>query len=71
MMENDKILVLRVPVPVPEIRSFSRWQVFLALFNPKAQFTTCERLQHRLVAETEMMAHSMVNSVIGKPRYDA
>lgn len=50
---SEDVLVLKVPVPVPQIKRFSRWQMFLALFNPKAHFTTCDTLQHQLHMETE------------------
>jgi hypothetical protein len=35
------ILTIHLPVPVPVIKTISRWRVFLAVFNPRAHFTTC------------------------------
>lgn len=58
---NREILTIKVPVPVPEIKRFSRWQVFLALFDPKAHFTTCTSLQSKLYVETERTARHMVD----------
>lgn len=46
------ILTITVPVPVPEIKRWSRWQVFLALFDRNAHFTTCDTLRHQLQQET-------------------
>lgn len=54
-MRRD-ILTIKVPVPVPQIKKFSRWQVFLALFDPKTHFTTCETLHIALHTETERTA---------------
>jgi len=50
------ILTINLPVPVPAIKTISRWRVFLALFDPRSHFTTCEELQHQLVRETETQA---------------
>jgi hypothetical protein len=50
------ILTIHLPVPVPVIKTISRWRVFLALFNPHAHFTTCSELQHQLCRETEATA---------------
>ena len=36
------ILTIHLPVPVPAIKTIPRCRVFLALFNPRAHFTTCE-----------------------------
>jgi hypothetical protein len=51
-----EILTIHLPVPVPAIKTISRWRVFLALFNPRAHFTTCEELKHQLYRETESQA---------------
>jgi hypothetical protein len=40
----NEFLTVKVPVPIPEINTFSRWRVFLALFDPKSHFTTCETI---------------------------
>ena len=50
------ILTIRLPVPVPVIKTIPRWRVFLALFNPRAHFTTCTELKHQLCRETETAA---------------
>lgn len=49
-------LTIHLPVPVPAIKTISRWRVFLALFNPRAHFTTCTELQHQLYRETEVLS---------------
>jgi hypothetical protein len=53
---HPDILMVEIPVPVPEIKMYSRWRVFLSLFNPKAHFTTCDTLQHQLRMETKIFA---------------
>ena len=50
------ILTIHLPVPVPTIKTIPRWKVFLALFNPRAHFTTCTELNHQLYRETESQA---------------
>ena len=52
-MHDKHILKISLPVPVPEIKRFSRWQVLKALFDRKAHFTTCEALQLHLHNETK------------------
>jgi hypothetical protein len=32
------ILTIHLPVPVPAIKTISRWRVFLALFNPRFSY---------------------------------
>lgn len=56
----DNILHLKVAVPVPEIKKFSRWRVFFALFNPWSHFTTCDTLQYQLYKETEAMTTNAI-----------
>lgn len=58
---SNIILTIKVPVPVPEIKSFSRWRVFLALFDPKAHFTTCDTLRCQLARETEVTARRIAD----------
>jgi hypothetical protein len=53
-----EILTIKLPVPVPSIKTISRWKVFLSLFNPHTHFTTCEELRYQLVRETERIAGS-------------
>jgi len=57
------ILTIHLPVPVPVIKTISRWRVFLALFNPRAHFTTCTELKHQLCRETEATARLQANQV--------
>jgi len=57
---GDNILHVKVAVPVPEIKTFSRWRVFVALFNPRSHFTTCETLQYQLRREIEALATSAI-----------
>lgn len=60
--ENDvEVLTIKVPVPVPEIKRYSRWQVFKALFSKDVQFTTCEALQIQLKTEVERSTKSMAD----------
>lgn len=61
-MTGDHILTVKVPVPVPEIKTFSRWRVFLALFDRKAHFTTCDTLQYQLHREMEITTKNTVYS---------
>jgi hypothetical protein len=63
------ILTVKVPVPVPEIKQFSRWQVFKALFNPRAHFTTCESLKHQLTRETEVTTKHALEGYNWKDNY--
>lgn len=51
------ILTIHLPVPVPAIKTISRWKVFLALFNLRAHFTTCAELRHQLCRDTEATAN--------------
>jgi len=62
------ILTIHLPVPVPSVKTISRWRVFLALFNPRAHFTTCEELQHQLQKEVEATARSQIGHLISYPR---
>jgi hypothetical protein len=55
------ILTLHLPVPVPAIKTISRWRVFLALFDRGTHFTTCTELQHQLWSETETLARFHAN----------
>jgi hypothetical protein len=57
------ILTIKVPVPVPEIKEYSRWQVFLALFDRRSHFTTCDTLRHQLTRETEITTHQTVDNL--------
>ena len=57
------ILTIHLPVPVPVIKTLPRWRVFLALFNPRAHFTTCEELKHQLYSETESQAAIFQKSI--------
>jgi hypothetical protein len=57
------ILTIHLPVPVPAIKTISRWRVFLALFNPRAHFTTCTELRHQLCRETEALAQLQARQV--------
>jgi hypothetical protein len=50
------ILTIHLAVPVPAIKTIPRWKVFLALFDPRAHFTTCAELRHQLCRETEATA---------------
>jgi hypothetical protein len=66
-----EILTIKVPVPVPEIKTYSRWRVFLALFDRKAHFTTCDTLRYQLAQETELMTRKLIdNCMARKPRAD-
>lgn len=56
---ND-ILTIHLPVPVPAIKTISRWRVFLSLFNPRAHFTTCTELRHELYRETEATGRQFI-----------
>ena len=58
------ILTIHLPVPVPAIKTISRWRVFLSLFNPRAHFTTCEELRHQLCREVEATARMQANQRI-------
>jgi hypothetical protein len=55
------ILTIKVPIPVPEIKTYSRWQVFLALFDRRSHFTTCDTLLHQLALETELTTQHMLD----------
>lgn len=57
------ILTIKVPVPVPEIKTYSRWQVFLALFDRRSHFTTCDTLRHQLAVETERSTRAMLDNL--------
>lgn len=60
------ILTIKVPVPVPEIKLYSRWRVFLALFDRRAHFTTCDTLQHQLYRETEAITRLNVKAATNR-----
>ncbi len=64
----DSILTIKVPVPVPEIKRFSRWRVFLALFDRNAHFTTCDTLRHQLARETEVTTRQTVENCMDNLR---
>jgi len=57
------ILTLHLPVPVPVIKTISRWKVFLALLNPRAHFTTCTELRHQICREVEATGRLQANQV--------
>lgn len=63
------ILTIKVPVPVPEIKTYSRWQVFLALFDRNAHFTTCDTLRHQLHRETQLTTQSMVDNIMVRNKW--
>jgi hypothetical protein len=57
------ILTIHLPVPVPAIKTISRWRVFLALFNPRAHFTTRQELRHQLCRDTEALANFHIDNL--------
>lgn len=65
-MTGDHILTIKVPVPVPAIKTFSRWRVFLALFDPRSHFTTCDTLKYQLHRETEVTTRKMVENSMNR-----
>jgi hypothetical protein len=58
------ILTIDLPVPVPVIKTISRWRVFLALFNPRAHFTTCEELRQQIANETQPTLRLYADNVL-------
>lgn len=58
---KNAICTVVIPVPVPQIKQFSRWRVFCALFNPKAHFTTCDTLVHQCYTETAQYSNRMID----------
>jgi hypothetical protein len=66
---NKNILTIKLPVPVPAIKTIPRWRVFLALFNPRAHFTTCTELKHQLCRETEATARFHADNLRNIPGF--
>lgn len=62
------ILTINVPVPVPAIKTFSRWRMFFSLFNPHAHFTTCEALNYQIEREAEASYKVGLNASLNELR---
>lgn len=60
---QDGIVRISVPIPVPELHSLPRWRVFVSLFNPKMSFHTCKSLKIQLHKETQGLANLYADKV--------